>query len=1709
MKRQPRHSSCGQLPLLAVHVVLLVILTCQAAAQSRRELVAERRMQQTVYEVSSPSKDPISGKNCVTRHRAVEIGPGLNYDASGKPEAPDWRPTVAELMRSTDPEKPFECLSNPMQCRMPRVSTGTFDLLVPRGGLQIRLPEAGGSACEPESLGSVLYRGIHNGVDLRAVVGKGSFAVHGLYQTTDSLRSLLLDVETELEPRIDSALGNPVTVSGGLLFAERQGNILQDRAYLAAPMAFDAKHRVLKVSTVLTRTRGSYRIKYDVVREDLKDAEYPITLDPEVVIVDPSQQISQFQHGVTYAISGTQVISTPQLVTFEGGAIIKLRPLPPYLDSCLVFTGNVKDVRVAGEPGNYVYFTSAADDSIGVDLDCGGTDPKVPWSDSDTMPSFFDFHKAIQFDPMVAGCTYLVDHGKFRYGWWPLLCYAGQPNTVLAVCNSVFRDTAKDAVWYRGDVSAGGDGSLAFINNLVVNTQNDEDHGAIAFTPSPNGTSNLYVLNSTLDTYKSAIMINSTNAVRDLVIQNNIMMTRCPAAWAMVYSRATFSALSAVRAITRNGDPLNRDYDIVPNPPGAAPERLVSPAGFYANDNGSYYLGATSAFKNSAATPSYASFNIASQTSGFDTAKLFNPRLTTTSGPGTGSRAIEGNVTDSRVWSLIERDTDALDMGYHYDPVDYIVRGQIVNGQWLAPASITGATGQVIVRPGVTVAISDKLHNSAGVNCAGLNELGVNGGARIDVQGTGVRPVRFTSTLLTGDSVGNDDAVPEASAGPRIGRGPLYNAGLNLNTAQPCVLRFAEFCGAKFGGEWSSRSAARFRVEHCRFTDNETGFLSNRAGIDVHNCLFVGNFTTGLFVSCLNDDGIDPIIANCTFDKNATALFVNSNHFGNDGGSVSNCIFTNSNTLAVQGATGASNAAAITNNCFNGNAVNAASGTKINMAANLCADPKFVTSADPYFVANNRAYLNKYHLDQTVNPCVNGGTSGIPAYMSTSPDPEKLDWQTVDIGYHYPVKGSISVSKAGRYFVTEDNEPFIVLGTNTPWFHSPDWYGNPNYEGEGNSVFCYPLDSSFPSNPSSRKTQYESLITSLASSGINTFRQFFEYQGDYSGGYYYNTNAGREGHRLERQVVAADLGQDQLPSPESIDPNVERLNDELFQLARANGVYILGSPFDTYFIGLAGELANSRATHWDERFQYYYPEDGTGDLLADIYVYQTAHPYNRVHLDRNDVYCGREQLLHDDNFPWGTHNSDRPNLQQAVRNRWKYLIERYGNGGSALLGGNNPHLFGFDLFNELDIFLKEPEWVAQNQPAGDTYEYLKNLKVKVTRNGKPYSVPADTLEREKWFLCGGTFPNDPYPFEGMGQFVNNTFKAETGRSVLYSVSTEFLYAQGTGSRAWAIFDDLDPTRRMGSKWVDQHLYVPGNASTPITRVTRDCLSIIDGFDLYARSVLSQYDDRYEAGDPRRDCPPPLLCTEWGEIKNFNDVTDPNTGKPVDGSQVMGDPFRAVYYRHGIWAYLAAGGAGNIVWPYTLQARISDGMLRAAKTFSAYTKSCRIPFANFRPVNASENITVLNNGEVDHSFKLAGCSDGRDLLVYLARNDLTWSESPSTPYPSVPYKYLDANPYIVVVDAAPAITNELTVQVMGASGADFLAGAYRAEFWDPTDDSATGPFRIVDGLHANGNVLSIPLETTPESVFPAVASGAQNPRDDVFIHVSQCDPVSGQ
>jgi hypothetical protein len=950
-------------------VILLLLFPIRTFAADPTMTLLKRESQpisegQTIirsqYRVEPP---PFAGVQMppftVTKELTV-VGCGVNYDVNRGTGQPVLAPSHAALAASTVAGVAFESTASPLQIYLP--NSADHPLAIARNGRTVFSRFVGANAATAVKTGdhTARYANVFADTDLLWQVGNGYLKESLILRSRAAPQEFSFELNSPnlifLAPSWSggtftyaelSLTDQPRRISGELMLADAE-NRANRRMAVLTPLIKDTFGRFSHLECYVSRTRSGavqYRLRIPNRFLAVKSLSYPLTLDPTFINVSTATRLSVFQAGVTYFIDGP-VLYTTETVRVEANAILKFRSerLGAYA-SWLEFSG-ASQISVDGTPYNYAYFTSGFDDSVGVDTD-GPSTSGLPLLEND--PWVCDYDSAIRvFSPNY--CS--IHYAKFAYAGEAIVVNDpdGEAGPNLLVEHSIFRD---DLVGVAIGTETTGVTRTSTVNNcLFVGPRSILGAGVLWGGSSDQETPHkLSLTNCTMDYFRAGVYIvydgpgNEFHLLRNIFKDTGYVVDR-DGSFGGAYYEIDYNGRCGTYADEYFWtEPRDLDPDAVHN---------VTETGnpFVTNANGSYYLNAQTIFRNAG--------DITAAAAGLS-AKTTNA--------ATGSRIKRYDIGGVEFWSPMERDDDAaVDLGYHYDPVDIIIEPEY---------SYLYLTGAVYVLPGVTVAFSDEV--SPGAYC---NTLFVWSFGTLDMRGTGSQPIRVSSTLACGDKIGNPASlVVPGDTG--LFQGVYVTLG-GTGAFEYCTIENA-FCGLALEG-WTAP------VKGCRFSGcwqgvEQGAFNGTRT---IENCLFRDIRMEGVLVW---RSGPATILNSTFYRCEGTAVYFG---VGSSGNSVRNSIFVQ-NQLGIhkEPETGL----AEDHNCFYDNGPDGQSHADFALQGqppNVYADPKFdnTTAADLY---------ERFFLKQN-SPCVDAGdTSVLIARLAdfTTRRTASADRGLVDIGYHY------------------------------------------------------------------------------------------------------------------------------------------------------------------------------------------------------------------------------------------------------------------------------------------------------------------------------------------------------------------------------------------------------------------------------------------------------------------------------------------------------------------------------------------------------------------------------------------------------------------------------------------------------------------------------------------------------------------------------------
>lgn len=993
--------------------VFFCVFSVEAVAQEMSSMTLVATQSEAVSEVQAVvryqyedhrkvRRDPGEKTETVTKELVI-VGPGVNYDANRGIGEPHLVRSNALLSAGTRPSVAYQSLESTLEVYLPTNAAGTLELV--RNGHRVTSQLVGAFAvpAEKKTDKTALYSNAFTDTDLEWEVANGYLKEQLLLRSNKAPTAFIVNLQSQslsfLVPDRSrgarafvelSRFGESQTVIGSLLLASAEDNS-QGQISIEHPFVVDAKGTRVDLECTLTRSfAGIMQYRMEIPDSFLADPslEYPLIVDPTYVTVSSASYPTTYKSGVTYYISGVVTYSSGD-IEVEPNAILKYGP---GYGSYLEIT-NGASLSVNGTPYNYALFTSGYDDSIGVDTD--GTSKPL----SEQTPTASDGGLAIVFRGTNSNGGPTVKYAKFTYMKDALFFHARDSAIDGVVENCVFRYNDNTCMYIAGYTSP----TAMLVNNcLFEGMEGCNSRGIFLHSSSAYSSPSLTVTNCTFHEYPRGVHLYSTdNGDPVYNIQRNIFSDiGVVTPW---YNTCCVDGADPDpydSTIDNNG--LTSCVQYVSNGLVAGVHLTTDTWPFQSSATGSFYLLGSSEFCNAGL--------ISAVEAGLND-------KTTSAALSSNGRLVNQDISSDVVWSPIQTDDEtSVALGYHYDPVDYIL--DFSNNNYPSEELLV-TYAKVTVLPGVTVAF--KPYDGEAIPEDYI--IGVYDSGIIDMRGNGSEPIRVMSTLSVGDKTGDSQWSPYVP-----GNGPLFggirhygewnrswyeyviieeaNEALRIAspTGYPCDLEVlgCRFRACNYGVRHDSVGSNDLTVRNCLFIDMPLyGVYSAEAtSLGVVNCTFYncgdGSIATNAAIALTTSSFTNTVIKNNLLVGNKRGIYTfNSNR---PGGEDYNCFYIN-----WQGDT------------------NFTTGTHDIVDTN----PAFrhLQGSNSLY---DKFYLLQDYLHSWFSVCVNAGDSSYDRFLGTATD-GSIDIGIVDIGYHYPVKGLASVA-SNKFFKFENGEYCYPVG---------------------------------------------------------------------------------------------------------------------------------------------------------------------------------------------------------------------------------------------------------------------------------------------------------------------------------------------------------------------------------------------------------------------------------------------------------------------------------------------------------------------------------------------------------------------------------------------------------------------------------------------------------------------------------------------------------
>jgi hypothetical protein len=824
----------------------LVSTSVQSAQSAVQEVVGLRNDHTRIWEYTRqvPIIDDETGitELVTVRSQVYEKADNLCYNRS-ETATPEWVPTVEEITPVSETGFAYASNQGVYKVSFTGDLTAPWSIVYSLEKQQLRLgvrylgyyDTSNGSSVFISSVASVVpklvspnklyYSNAFPGVDIEYVYTKGRFLQNAIINSLSSYPSpakygmnpqtTQLIIATELDLADNPALAlsiNNQKYTGIKLDAEGKEPIVISNATTGKQLcsfepniAFDnstiEQRQEITVTQQLLSLNDKHYLVEGVPLTWITSATLPVTIDYELKSGGINGN-ETWQSGKTYYVSSPVTINNGSIVVIQGNTIIKLRP---DTGSKLTVASGGKIVA-RGYKFNYVIFTSSLDNTVGEQI------ISPPWAPY--YPCAIQLNSGSSPSSMIRYC-------KIKFASYGIII-----GTNLATDNQVQNNVIRGGETSGEGIKITSTGNAVLKNNLIVN----RDIGIEVL-----GTAIIWL--NTIDSTRIGIQeVNGYASVTDTLISN-----------AYQYSLASSNGI------------FNHDYNAFYNAPlgsgisTASHETTLQANPYIVSPNGSYYL-------NQARTEEPGNPICPCVDGGLGSAIDADMQWKTTSCPTT---FFSGNNNNPYSWQKVARDTDQVDIGYHYEAVDVVV-GTNPNDYRV---EVTGNVN-LSIDSGVVVSFyrnaSNKWARLKFANGAKINAIGY------DAVGSDTAFIQFTSLYATSDLI----------QAPLCGGLDLqdYSGALLLHAgAHPdSNIQYCEFKYAQVGIRLLQSLNLNRPIQNNYFEQNLYGITIDSSGNNIVNNLFINN-RNGVAIRIADSPPprIISYIQSNTFYANDTAVLIN------------------------------------------------------------------------------------------------------------------------------------------------------------------------------------------------------------------------------------------------------------------------------------------------------------------------------------------------------------------------------------------------------------------------------------------------------------------------------------------------------------------------------------------------------------------------------------------------------------------------------------------------------------------------------------------------------------------------------------------------------------------------------------------------------------------------------------------------------------------
>lgn len=821
------------------------IISDQSDQSAVQEIVGQRNANTRVWEYTRqvPVIDNETGntKMVTVQNQVYEKADNLCYNISNT-NTPEWAPTIEEIIPTTESGFAYQAKQGAYQVSFVGDLTSPWSIIYQVKDQTIRLgvkylgyyDSSNGNSVFLATANSVVpqlvapnklvYRNAFPGVDIEYVYTKGAFLQNAIINSVSSYQSptyyglnpasTYFFVATELDLADNSAIQlsiNDHKYTGSMLVAPKgypisvsNTNTGEWLCNFSPNYAYDSSKRVprneIPVRQHLVTFNGKHYFIEGISYSWLNSATFPVTIDYELKSGGINGN-DTWQSRKTYYVSGAVTVLSPSILTIQGNAIVKFAP-----SGGQITVNSGAKIIAQGSKFNYVLFTSANDDNVGA---------ATPHGSSVNYPC------AIQLN---AGSA---DGSKIRYCKIRYATDGIRISAALATNNQIQNNIIREVSNCGIKVS----GSAVLKNNLIV-----------PFGPTSGiwvaGGGRAIIQSHSINSGWMGVYVesNSYASVTDTLISN-----------------VSFYAIYSCANCT-----LNHDYNAFYNAPLPTTPNEIKKADYENNltanpyvssPNGDYYLNQDSLCIDA----------------GFETALVAEMREKTTNKPN----EITTYLTGENTWGKIARDGDndpnneKVDIGYHYDPVDYVIGTNPSNYQNIY---FSGENNNLSIDSGVVVSFFRNVTNNQAKIWI-LNESKIRAvGWDCD---TGF--IQFTSIYATSDQIQSPL------------RGGLdtydYYAGIVFDTGSDpdSDIQYCDFKYADTGIRLLESMNLNRPIQNNYFAQNYYGIAFDSSANNVVNNIFEQNhFGVALRLNALQNQQQPP--------KTIISYIQSNTFYGNDTG---------------------------------------------------------------------------------------------------------------------------------------------------------------------------------------------------------------------------------------------------------------------------------------------------------------------------------------------------------------------------------------------------------------------------------------------------------------------------------------------------------------------------------------------------------------------------------------------------------------------------------------------------------------------------------------------------------------------------------------------------------------------------------------------------------------------------------------------------------